>query len=182
MINRERLKNQLKKDEGYRSNKYEDSLGKTTIGYGHRVLATDNIPIFSDAGFDGKQEAEKAKAYFDRLLDKDMDIAIKDAVSIIGKNHPPEVLEAFSNMAFQLGKTKLADPEKGFVNTIRLIKAQDYKGAAKEMLDSNWARIQTPERAKRVSKLMASAFKTDDAGPVGEMFRDVDMAQFLGRR
>ena len=157
-----RLKKQLKSDEGYRSNVYEDTLGKSTIGYGHRVLSTDDMPIYSDGGFDGKEIAKEAKITFDKLLDKDMAIAIADAKSLIGEDHPPEILEGFSNMAFQLGKTKLDGP-LGFVDTIKLIKNGQYTQAAREMLlndrgdgPSLWAK-QTPKRAKRVSTLFANS-------------------------
>ena len=154
-----RLKKQLKSDEGYRSNVYEDTLGKSTIGYGHRVLSTDDMPIYSDGGFDGKEIAKEAKITFDKLLDKDMAIAIADAKSLIGEDHPPEILEGFSNMAFQLGKTKLSK----FKDTIKLIKNGQYTQAAKEMLlndagtgPSLWA-TQSENRADRVSTLFANS-------------------------
>ena len=155
-----RLKKQLKSDEGYRSRIYEDTLSKSTIGYGHRVLSTEpDLKYKISGGFDGEVKAE---IFFDKLLDKDMAIAIADAKSLIGEDHPPEVLEGFSNMAFQLGKTKLDGP-LGFVDTIKLIKNGQYTQAAREMLlndrgdgPSLWAK-QTPKRAKRVSTLFANS-------------------------
>ena len=152
-----RLKKQLKSDEGYRSNVYEDTLGKSTIGYGHRVLSTDDMPIYSDGGFDGKEIAKEAKITFDKLLDKDMAIAIADAKSLIGEDHPPEILEGFSNMAFQLGKTKLSK----FKKTIEFINNNNYMEASIEILDSNWAK-QTYNRANRISTLFQKAKKIYD--------------------
>ncbi len=155
----ERLKKQLKSDEGYRSNVYEDSLGQSTIGYGHRVLSTDDIPIFSDGGFDGQDIDKEAKIFFNQLLDKDMAIAIQDAKSLIGEDHPPEILEGFSNMAFQLGKTKLSKFEK----TIEFIKNNNYMEASIEMLDSDWAsKKQAYNRANRISRLFQKVKKIYD--------------------
>ena len=56
-----------------------------------------------------------------------------------------EAWDILFNMTYQLGA-------RGFVNFKKMIKAlekQDYKTAAKEGLDSLWAK-QTPNRAKRL--------------------------------
>lgn len=150
-----RLKEQLKSDEGYRSRIYEDTLGKSTIGYGHRVLSTESDLKYKLSGdFSGEVKAE---IFFDKLLDKDMAIAIQDAKSLIGEDHPPEILEGFSNMAFQLGKTKLSK----FKKTIEFIKNNNYMEASIEMLDSDWAK-QTYNRANRISTLFQKAKKIYD--------------------
>lgn len=52
-------------------------------------------------------------------------------------------------MAFQMGVEGLL----GFKNTLAMVEAGNYDGAAKGMLNSLWAR-QTPERAKRMSEQM----------------------------
>lgn len=139
-VDKERLKKQIMSDEGYRRNIYKDTLGFDTVGYGHLVREGEIIPTFKNA--------KLAKEFHMELLDKDLDVAIKDAISLIGEDHPAEVLEGFSNMSFQLGKTKLSK----FKKTIELIKNKEYQKAGLEMMDSNWAN-QTPNRAKRVSNM-----------------------------
>lgn len=52
-------------------------------------------------------------------------------------------------MAFQMGINGLL----GFKNTLALIQAGNYEGAAKGMLNSKWA-SQTPERAHRMAEQM----------------------------
>ena len=52
-------------------------------------------------------------------------------------------------MAFQMG----VDGLLGFKNTLAMVKAGDFDGAARGMLASLWAR-QTPERAHRMSEQM----------------------------
>ena len=52
-------------------------------------------------------------------------------------------------MAFQMGTEGLLK----FKNTLAMVQAGDYEGAAKGMLQSLWAR-QTPARAKRMSDQM----------------------------
>ena len=186
MINRERLKKQLKQDEGYvkiaRKLKVKDKQGNEitedffTDGYGNKYEKGEVPPKFSTD--------EEAKAYHEKKFDENLDEALQQAVSIIGANHPPEVLEAVTNMTFNMGKEGV----KGFDLTIKMLKKRDYRGASKEILLSSDGKSksgyynQVGGRAERVSKLMSSGFKTDDAGPVGEMFREIDMAQYLGRR
>tara|TARA_R110002049_G_scaffold227662_1_gene399813 strand:- start:60 stop:566 length:507 start_codon:yes stop_codon:yes gene_type:complete len=160
-INKKRLKEQLKKDEGYTSEPEYLKIKKLpdgtferedhqTVGHGHKVLPGMKFPTFPDGGFDTLENVKKT--VFDKLLDEDMAIAIQDAKSLIGEDHPPEILEGFSNMAFQIGKTKLSK----FVETIKFIKNNNYMEASIEMLDSDWA-DQTPERATRISTLFQEA-------------------------
>lgn len=53
------------------------------------------------------------------------------------------------NMAFQMGTDGLL----GFKNTLAMIQAGNYEGAARGMLQSKWAQ-QTPSRAKRMAEQM----------------------------
>lgn len=154
-INKNRLKEQLKKDEGFTAQpeylkikkKPDGTFEKEdfqTVGHGHKVLPGMLFPTFKN-----KKDAEKA---YDALLEKDMAIAIRDAKILIGEDHPSKIIEGFSNMAFQLGRTKLSK----FTETIKFIKDKNYMEASREMLDSNWAK-QTPNRANRISILFQEA-------------------------
>jgi lysozyme len=125
----------LKQEEGFRSKVYLDTLGYPTIGYGHRCAANASPVTEEMASF---------------ILASDIEKAMSKVEDLVGKDAPQEVKEIVCAMCFQLGYQGV----NKFKNTIKLIRAKDYKGASKEMLKSEWAK-QTPARAKRMSELMA---------------------------
>lgn len=134
-----KLREQLKRDEGFRSTAYRDTLGYWTIGYGHHdgEIASGDV-ITQD-------EAET-------LLDKD----IKDAAERLVKLFPFVVkldevrLAALTNMSFQLG-----NKIKQFKVSMPLIEQGRYSEAAVTLLKSLWAK-QTPKRARRIALQIAT--------------------------
>ena len=54
--------------------------------------------------------------------------------------------------AYQLGPSAFGK----FKKTIYLLAHKDYRGASVEMLDSKWARDDTPRRAKELSDRLAN--------------------------
>lgn len=117
----------IKRHEGLRLKPYRDSVGILTVGYGHNLQATgEAIPIaISQEKADAYLRADMAKAEaacaaivpgFDRLCDA------RRAVML--------------DMAFNLGERGLA----GFRKMLSAIRYQDWPGAAREMVDSKWAR------------------------------------------
>lgn len=134
-----KLREQLKRDEGFRSTAYRDTLGYWTIGYGHHngEIASGDV-ITQD-------EAET-------LLDKD----IKDAAGRLVKLFPFVVkldevrLAALTNMSFQLG-----NKIKQFKVSMPLIEQGRYSEAAVTLLKSLWAK-QTPKRARRIALQIAT--------------------------
>lgn len=128
----------LERHEGRRNKLYKCTAGKWTGGVGFNF--SDNpIPDY----------------IIDMLLDYSIEVAIDDLKTIFGiekyEAFPDHVKRALTNMSFQLGYDRLSQ----FKNTIKLIKQGDYKRAAKEMLDSKWAREDSPKRALEVSKWLA---------------------------
>ena len=104
-MNRERLRKQIKVDEGVVSQVYKDHLGIPTLGVGHKILKTDlewgepvGTPVDSDR--------------IDYLLDHDLDFAIMDCHILYGEDEfrswPEEVQEVIANMSFNLGRTNLS--------------------------------------------------------------------------
>jgi lysozyme len=83
-MNIEKIKYEIKEEEGYRDIMYKDHLGFATIGYGHLVLPTDKF---------------KEGVRYD--LCKDLDIV-------------DEAKEIIIHMCFQLGKPKTAKFKKMF--------------------------------------------------------------------
>lgn len=128
------LIDQIKRDEGLRLSPYKDSLGKLTIGYG-RCLDTKGI---------SKDEAEY-------LLANDLhEVQISLAEKLPWITDLTLARQAvLYNMAFNMGVPGLLK----FKETLADIKAGFYASAAKEMLDSLWAK-QVGPRAVRLARQM----------------------------
>lgn len=131
------LVNDLKRDEGFRSRPYKDTVGKLTIGYGRNL---DDVGI-------SESEAEL-------LLRKDVGIAYEETRERYPwiKKAPLNVQRGLYNMAFNMGSARLA----GFRKMLAALEAGNYPLAAEEALDSKWAK-QVGNRAKRIAELF-----TDD--------------------
>jgi lysozyme len=134
MTYREICRQQLKVDEGVRARLYKDSLGIWSIGVGRNLEAKGLSPD-----------------EIDYLLDNDMAEAELDARAIFSgfDDLSDNRKAALINLAFNLGRTRLS----AFTRTIEAINAGDFQAAAKEMLDSLWAR-QVGERAKRLARMI----------------------------
>lgn len=126
---------------------YRDTVGKLTIGYGRNL---------SDVGI-SKEEAEM-------MLDNDVRKAYDLAVQICrakGVNFqelPCEAKVVLVDMAFNLG-SRLS----GFRKMFECLHNGDFEGAAREMLDSLWAR-QVGARAMRLAEMMRRAGKGGEKG------------------
>lgn len=128
-----KVKNSIKRHEGYRPNVYEDTLGIQTIGYGFTI-----------------------KDLF--LSKKVCDIILEEYVSLISNTMEglswfnelnQATKEVVVEMIFQLG----FDGFRGFEKMIACLVKKDYLGASKEMLNSKWAK-QTPKRAEWLAKVV----------------------------
>lgn len=121
----------IKKNEGFRSRVYKDSLGFDTIGYGFAIKDLDLDENISEQ------------------------VLIQKLVKLLKSCHkkfpwldeqPEEVKDVIYEMCYQLGVTGVSK----FKKTLTYIKEKDYNTASVEMLDSVWA-LQTPARAKYLS-------------------------------
>ena len=127
----------IKTNEGLRLMPYRCKANKLTIGYGRNL---DSVGI----------SVEEAKI----MLANDIDKAVNALYNIFGvqpfcslSNNRQVVL---IDMMFNLGYKRFG----GFVNMIQAIKDEDWNKAADEILDSKYARIDVPNRAKQNAKLM----------------------------
>jgi len=122
--------NTLEKDEGFKGMPYKDNLGYWTIGKGTKLPIT-------------KKEATLLLNY--RLNKAKIDLHKRLPLNIDDK-----AWDILYMMAYQMG----VDGVLGFHDMIKALKKKKYGKASVAMLDSIWAKKQTPKRAKRMAKMM----------------------------
>jgi len=128
--------NFIKLKEGYSAKLYRCPAGKLTIGYGHNIedrglRKDENELIFTNDYHEVCDELLRGMG----------------AVYTVQNEARKAVLEG---MVFQLGYPKFS----GFVKMLSALASADYHAAAHEMLQSKWARLDTPKRAKQAAKMM----------------------------
>ena len=136
-----KLREQLKIDEGVKYEVYDDHLGYKTFGIGHLVKATDEEygwPV-------GTPVSEKR---VNSVFDKDVETYIDESKKVFGnlEDMPQEAQQVIVNMCFNMGAPRLSQ----FKKFIKAIHDEDWKTASVEMLDSRWA-SQVGIRANRLS-------------------------------
>jgi lysozyme len=132
--NKERLVDQLIRHEGMELKVYKDSLGIETIGVGRNLV---------DRGV-----TEEEARY---LCNNDIEIVERELVQsfpIVSSLNDTRI-RVLLDMAFNVGLPRL----RGFKRMWAALDNQDYVEAAKEMLDSKWAR-QVKTRAYTLARMM----------------------------
>lgn len=133
---------QIRSDEGFRTDVYDDGFGNLTVGTGHK-LRGDELEKYKEGDVLTEDELED-------ILEQDYDVARSDAEKFAPDDTPEEALDIVTNMSFQLGYPRLST----FKKFKQALKEKDYNKAADEMLDSKWYKEQTPERANRLADRM----------------------------
>ncbi len=124
----------LDAEEGYSKKIYLDTNGVLTGGRGHAFMEGSTLPDF----------------IWELIFDHDLSEAQRK-FDLLNLGHLSERRRwVCVAMIFQLGFGGF----KGFERTIRFLRQENYKDAATEMLDSVWAKNDTPERALRMSEMM----------------------------
>jgi lysozyme len=141
-MNRERLFDTLKIDEGIKYEIYLDHLGYPTFGIGHLITENDpeyGMPVGTVIPFERVQIA----------FTIDCDTAVRECAVLYGEDYfedfPSEVQEILVNMMFNMGRPRLSK----FKKMNAALKVEDWKEAAKEGRDSRWYR-QVTNRAERL--------------------------------
>ena len=134
------LKEMIIKHEGHEPRVYKCPNGFDTIGYGFAIK-----DLFMD------------KEIADFILDK----KIRGILAGIEANDdwdqwfwdkPQNVKEVLVNMIYQIGFSGV----RKFRKTIQYIKDDSFLLAGEEMLDSKWAKSDSPNRAKELSDIIKS--------------------------
>jgi lysozyme len=145
MSTEELLEERIKRHEGYVGYPYTDTLGFLTGGYGHRIIAGEELPTDREG--------------WEKLFQKDLLLAKEGAKKLIAKykvkDLPCVPEEIIVEMVYQMGETGVSKFKKMFKALKK--EPKDYEEASSQMMDSRWAK-QTYSRARNLSEKMR---KTD---------------------
>jgi len=140
----DKLREQLKIDEGIKHEVYLDHLGLKTCGIGH--LCLDGEPEFSmEVGEEISDER------VNELFEKDVKIMIEECEKLYPYfgELPEEAQQIIANMMFNMGRPRLAK----FKMMKQAVDNRDWKEAAKQMKNSKWY-VQVKNRAGRLVNRM----------------------------
>tara|TARA_R110000822_G_scaffold4725_5_gene20323 strand:+ start:61 stop:519 length:459 start_codon:yes stop_codon:yes gene_type:complete len=145
-MNIEKLREQLKIDEGVKYEIYEDHLGYKTFGIGHLVKTNDK-EYGDHVGTPVSEERVNS------IFDEDVIIYINESKKVFGnlEEMPEDVQRVIVNMCFNMGAPKLLQ----FKKFIKAISNKQWIEAAAEMMDSKWAQ-QVGDRAERLKEIILS--------------------------
>lgn len=132
-----KIKARLVEDEGKVGHAYQDHLGFWTIGVGRLI--------------DQRKDGGLSEDEIQYLLDNDIRKA--EAIARIYPWYADLSWErqgVILCMIFQLGRSGL----NAFVRMRVALERKDFDAAAAEMLDSKWAKEDTPARAERMARVM----------------------------
>ena len=126
----------IKEHEGFSPVVYKCPNGFDTIAYGQRVKY---LKVTEEEG--------------EKWLIKKVKELKRDIASTFGwwYNSPDEVKDVVVEMCYQMGLTSFSR----FKKTIYLLETEQYKDASEEMLDSKWARTDSPNRAEELSNIIS---------------------------
>ena len=142
----ERLKEEIKADEGYKNEIYLDHLSLPTLGVGHLIKETD--PEF---GLEVGTQIDDERV--NELFEQDLNITLDECTLLYDDFYvlPEEVQLIIANMMFNLGRPRLSR----FHKMKKAIDDRDWQEASNQMKDSKWYR-QVTLRAERLCRRMAS--------------------------
>ena len=117
---------------------YYDQKGNLTVGYGHLITDVNNARPLTDS---------EAEAQFNRDYTSAKYNASKIMKDYNLDNAPGHVKDVLNEMTFQMGEGGVRE----FDDALNAAKLGDYDKMATEMLDSKWAREDSPNRANALA-------------------------------
>ena len=142
----DRLREELKTDEGCKYEVYLDHLGLPTFGIGH--LITDKDPEHQMGMGTPVDEIRVNEAF-----EQDIRITLGECKKLFEDwdSLPEEVRLILANMMFNMGRPRLS----GFKKMIQAIKDSDWLEAANQMQDSRWYNQVTNRADRLISRMKA---------------------------
>ena len=145
-MNIDKLRDELKVDEGVKYEIYLDHLSLPTLGVGHLIKDTDpesGLPVGT------KIEEERVN----ELFDEDIQVTIQECKYLYNDfdDLPEEAQRIIANMMFNLGRPRLSR----FLKMKQHVDNRDFASASQEMKNSKWYR-QVTNRAQRLCDRMAN--------------------------
>ena len=134
----------IKEHEGFSDKVYKCPAGFDTIGYGFRLSTLEYYGIKLTKPL-SVELADHILDYFIEKIYKYLEVKFPWVDGL-----PDNAIAIMIEMTFQLG----ANGFYGFTNAIKYLKQHNFKNAAKEMLDSKWARKDSPNRAKEMAEII----------------------------
>ena len=140
----EKLREEIKYDEGSVNEIYLDHLGLATFCIGHLVTEWDE-----EYGWEIGTPVSEDRC--NEVFDSDIQIVLADCKQLYPDFNelPEEVQRIIANMMFNMGRPRLSK----FKGMKAGVDARDWNKAADEMVDSRWYR-QVTNRAERLVKRM----------------------------
>ena len=143
-MNLEKLREEIKYDEGSVNEIYLDHLGLATFGIGHLVTEWDE-----EYGWEVGTPVSEDRC--NEVFASDIQIVLSDCQHLYPdfNDLPEEVQRIIANMMFNMGRPRLSK----FKGMKAGVDARDWNKAADEMVDSRWYR-QVTNRAERLVERM----------------------------
>ena len=140
----EKLREELKRDEGCVHSVYLDHLNLKTVGIGHLLTEWDEE-------YDKPVGTEVSEERVNELFDKDIQTTIDECKVLYDDfdDLPEEAQRIIANMMFNLGRPRLSK----FKKMREAVMDANWIEAAIQMEDSLWAK-QVPNRAERLCERM----------------------------
>ena len=142
----DRLREELKTDEGCKYEIYLDHLGLPTFGIGH--LVTERDPEYQKEVGTVVDEIR-----VNEVFEQDIQVTVDECkiLFVDWSNLPEEVKLITANMMFNMGRPRLSK----FKKMIQAIKDGDWLEAANQMKDSRWYKQVTNRADRLISRMKA---------------------------
>ena len=142
----DRLREELKIDEGCKYEIYLDHLGLPTFGIGH--LVTERDPEYQKEVGTMVDEIR-----VNEVFEQDIQVTVDECkiLFVDWTNLPEEVKLITANMMFNMGRPRLSK----FKKMIQAIKDKDWLEAAEQMQDSRWYKQVTNRADRLISRMRA---------------------------
>jgi len=139
-MNIEKLREELKVDEGVKYEIYLDHLGLPTCGIGHLIQSTD-----PEHGLEVGTKVDEERV--NELFDQDVEVTTNECRLLYNNfdELPEEVQRIIANMMFNMGRPRLSR----FHKMKQAVDSGDWSEAAVQMKDSRWYN-QVTNRAQRL--------------------------------